>query len=619
MKRYFKNRVTGVIFLSVVMMFSCLYGFFAADSEHVKAEENEVTVETDQELYTAFYEAYDGTVIKLNNDISIERFGIPISSDEDPADNANHIEIDNKKVTLDLKGHTLIWARGAAEDEMIDVKNGGELTICDSKEDSTSTFNYTIVRDGGEKEECTYSGGGITLKKCYDDEVVWHLIHVTDNSKLIVEGGAIYGNTGGAGSGILAENGATVELKDCVIADNHADNKAGGILLNNSNLYIKGDTIITGNSSGTQGGGIVAENGAHVNIASDAYITNNSSKSENRRPDGDGGGIYLSGKSTEFNMSAGHINGNISKTGGGGGICAGFYGDDTVKIDITGGSICANRSFCEGGGLSIGSGCSARIVADDDKYVKINYNEVDDNTEDWGGGGIFVASRGAGNPGTLYTEAIVITNNTAYGFGGGVAGCATGRLFINEKGDALDVNTRGGGIFGNTALASHDENYIATGHLSGARSTKNEDHIYTDGNKTFWDGGFQDYFCALNSRVGEDMFGGGKSLWYGTADSKAVDNSSDTEDGTVLASYLTGLTSRSTEADRNSAYANARVFVEYNKSGTHGGGILTNGILTIGAAPGNLSVYDRITVSADKKTILKRDLHLRYLMRIVIS
>lgn len=677
-KRRKIRRITAV-FLAV-----CLAMPVFTHSEPVKAA-NDVSIgegtqyETLAQIKQCIADADDGTTFKLNGDLDLR-------------DVNDRIEFNNgKSYFLDLNGYTITG--GGTTNSVILVGNNTALTLTDSgkgKDNATTSVRYNIVDENGTSKEHTYVGGGITIP---EGNTINHLIYVKEGATFNMEGGALYGgNTDGTGAAIEALD-STVNLYSGVIVNNKATKYGGGICLVGSDLTIgkakdKDPVIISGNTATSRGGGIYAYNGEEIyaeesimdssgtvelagpngrkgnpayestitiNNDSECYITDNHVyKDGGKHLDNGGGGIRIDDDGVIV-VNGGYITGNTSGSGGGG-LMAGYYNTtgwtdtdgypyiaevDRVSVTINGGSISANESEREGAGVFIGGNCSGNVTGLYDTYIK--NNKVAADTADWGGAGLFVGSASLGaegglkslgledyvGPGSLHIQKAVIKNNTAMGFGGGVAGCATARVFINvdqiatekdvkdgiakEVGDVLnsaETASEGVAIYDNEALAKHDASYFpeideATGtdHLSGTSSSKNEDRTYTNGNRVFWDSGFQDYFCALNTQIGNNMLGGGKENWIGSADSVHVERGDNytADDQNIYASYLTGLSEKATSADIKVAEKLATVEISGNVSGTHGGGILANGVLVLGDVPsGDLEVQDRIVINATK-------------------
>lgn len=395
-------------------------------------------------------------------------------------------------------------------------------------------------------------------------------------------------------------------------------------------------TILSGNRA-LQGGAIHAT-GCHVEI-SGGYVTHN--RAFFRYWGGGGGGIKVDGPiatqsgipvgAGDFTMTGGQITAN-EVAGGGGGICI----TRRAEVDLKGGFIAGNTTTSgangEGGGVALYEEWTKIFI--DTKYEEItNPDELpkDENGNpiypvkpevppegfyvttpfaptarvgdpagknslyitnnhsrsetDWGGGGLFVSEGAA-----AYLYNILITDNSAKGFGGGLAGCATGRIL-----DFTDLG-QGAAIFGNSASGDA---------YAGDESAKHEDRDYTrkDTNPVFWERDaagrylFQDYFSALYSRLGNGMIGGGSENWDGSMDGERLSDIK-TEDGKWMASYVAGLTAHPSEADKAKAKSFTHTYITGNTSVTHGGGVMCNGIISIGE--GQMEITSAMQLRATK-------------------
>lgn len=166
----------------------------------------------------------------------------------------------------------------------------------------------------------------------------------------------------------------------------------------------------------------------------------------------------------KFIMYGGTIAGNKAQTGGG------IYIDRWCNFEMYGGTVEKNTATKhEGGGIY--------TAAPDAKITAGNIlNNTSQTTTDWGGGGIFVESRGKA---TLST--VKVWNNTAYGLGGGISGCPHARIGV--AGEGIGNITEGAAVYGNTAYK--------TGH-NGTGGRPNNAYLYAlefkNGNNTAYEG-----------------------------------------------------------------------------------------------------------------------------------
>ncbi len=550
-----------------------------------------------------------------------------------------------KDVTIDLNGHTI--DRGSGVGTMFYVSGGSKLTIKDSAAVTVKRNTAAVpARDNtpadgtGIGMPASFSGNTLTYYETistkngiYTQEqryrvqvdVKGQVISDNDstaamilvdggNSALRVEGGFFsndtgraveirnggsadfvggyfYGNTAGGnrGGAVLMENWnntATLNFggeagKTVVFAGNRA--ATGGAVATNGNVKVTiqegavfsgncatgdgrdgGGAIFLGyNTNGTMSGGLVTHNWGTANVVG---------SDDSSSYDACGGGILVQGT---LQMSGGQVTSN--EAAGGGGIATYFW--DGGSFGMTDGIIAGNVArLNEGGGVLINMNGSGSIIGG---YITNNATET---LQHWGGGGIFIANDGAAT-----MQAVLIADNEAGGFGGGLAGCSTGRIDAHAGVNMLDHSVA---IYDNSAKGTR---------LSGDESTKSEDRIYAANDPVFMREGdhYQDYFCALNTTVCGGFLGGGTADWSGTVDGRAVEQGTIGKDERITSQYITGLTSHPTDPDIATAKAKATVFVTGNSSGTHGGGILCNGYLIIGVHR-SMDIGDRMTIKGDK-------------------
>ncbi|MGN0710031.1 MAG: hypothetical protein ACI4LM_07300, partial [Anaerovoracaceae bacterium] len=400
------------------------------------------------------------------------------------------------------------------------------------------------------------------------------------------------------GGAITADNSA-VTIKSGTFSENKASvsdsNDTGG-----GAVYAFGDFLLTiegsdknkvtfkGNTTQSCGGAVCAIGSKTANISYTDFEGNRS----NRNRWATGGGAIFVGGTRDLTFGAGTVLKNNVALSSGGGLL--FH--SSGKFTMNGADITDNKALIhEGGGLSLISGKSVinsgTITGNTTGYAEVGeseedgeseYKYTDDNGEekdysDWGGGGIFVSDQGA----VLSIPGIsVIQDNDAMGFGGGVAGCATGRLymFTGEDNGALVNNNRAEGE-----------------HISGSGSAKNEDHTYAKDNSTFMNGGYQDVYFGLAGtiskyRPGYDNTGDWNAKdnetrnanWSGSIDhDKYSDLTSEDKGKYISSTYTSGLTAGN-KTKELPAGKTASVTITGNKSYSHGGGILVNGYLFTG-------------------------------------
>ena len=587
----------------------------ATDMEAKTGENGDVTIDTDHfslyEVQALSFQGLSGYV----GDAFINGGEFQLTGDAYTEQNGSSPILSiTKNTTIDLNGHTLTISKFG---QYFDVHEGAKLTIMDSSDsiqdtESTVTGNVYGNKATLENDTLTYyitesaatgtgttetlvkhtvplAGAGKILCQEASDQAILvkgalelqsgvlqntggEHIFTVDRGTLDVNGGYIVGggSNGTPGGGIYVDNG-TVNIRGGVIAANRGSS-GGGIFFQNGTLNISGGAV-TGNEvingHTDNGGGIFVQNGT-LNL-SGGYVTNNykacdcnDCKNDVNNTHG-GGGIALA-NSSAMNMTGGYVTGNYSGLAGGG-IYAGFHSHN-VKFTMSGGTIASNcAELGEGGGLRIAGGTDGVIQATNKVYIT---NNITNTNNDWGGGGIFVQDKG-----NLNITNALITDNTAGGYGGGVAACPTGETLI--------THTEGAAIY---------ENIDYGKNMSDGGNGKTADSVVAQKNDTFTSNGHKDYFCVRSggnnpiSLVTGGMLGDGAANWTGSSDGTYITIS---KTGYATANYLFGLAADPDSEAIAAAKNAARVIITGNHSNIHGGGIMTNGGLILGN-PGDTKV-----------------------------
>ena len=483
------------------------------------------------------------------------------------------------------------------------VTNFGAIVAC-----KEGYVNRVIsVAEGG---TLNLKGGMITTPRTLGND--GHVI-LSQGAVNISGGYVTNGNGGGWGGGLYITGAkASLEMTDGVVAGNKAAS-GGGIFANNGATLKLAGGIISGNATYSDsvglGGGILVS-GGNVTV-SDGYVTNNKyAKYCGNDGQGDhGGGGLAANNGTHVIISDGQITGNYSDEAGGGVYVTNFGQQSRAWLNITGGNIASNVSYrSEGAGIRVGQKVDAMISgASKDSPVYITNNHCMSRF-DWGGGGIFVqgdSDNDASNAGRLLVYNSYISSNTAGGYGGGVAVCPTGKTLV--------TNTDGTAIFGNTS-AERDQSYESyvdgnngTPHLSGGGHKKNQDYdAYCS--DTFRNNGHADFFLAAKEHnepiaavIGK-MLGGGDAEYSGSKElAQAITIPAN---GGVQVYKSIGLSSRvkAGDAAAGDAQRAAKTFITGNYSWNHGGGIMSNGDLYMGALE-DTYVYPSLKLKATKALI----------------
>lgn len=494
-----------------------------------------------------------------------------------------------------------------------DVEIKGAIVACGG---NANLKLINLYNNNGKGGTFNLVSGVITQKQ---GSSVSSLVYAENGSTVNMRGGYVCGASGsGAGGGIEIHGNSTLEVSGGVIAGNSAPS-GGGVYAKDSTVNIT-NGVISGNSTLATGvgfgGGIMAEGGSVT--VSGGYITNNKNANYcGNDGNGDHGGAGLAAKNgTHVTISGGQITGNYSEEAGGGVYVTdiGHQGGRTAWLNITGGTIASNVSFrSEGAGIRVGQMVDAMIKgASNSNPVYITNNHCMSRF-DWGGGGIFVQgdSKVASNAGRLFVYNSYISSNEAGGYGGGVAVCPTGKTLV--------TGTDGTAIFGNTSAGNEQnandyESVSNTGnngtpHLSGGGHGKDQDSDAYNA-EVFRENGHADFFLAAEGHttpiaavIGK-MLGGGDAKYRGSLElQKAITVPAN---GGVQVYNSIGLSSNVKAQDpeainaRKAALEAGATFITGNYSWNHGGGIMSNGDLYMGA-PEDTYVYPSLKLKATKK------------------
>lgn len=403
---------------------------------------------------------------------------------------------------------------------------------------------------------CSWNGTGIfvnngnlDLEKTYVVQGKRGLL-VQQASKVRVSGGAIADHDSGTdwGAGIYCDSGLILLEDGVEVTGNKARNAqnsecaAGGIAVKGHNTelkmqecYISANYTTSGDNDGSfaTGAGIKAWDGATVSMNHpQSTVSNNWAK-------GSGGGISIQDNDTKFYMYDGLIDGNICCNNEGGGLALQAKRGNSQAY-LYGGTISNNRSM---------------------------------TTQHWGGGGVFCGEEAK----LILPFGAYVTDNTADVYGGGIAGCSTGKIVVdnsvivagNEVGET-SIDTRA-----TSGEKPHDRTYSKSIGL-----TKDGAHDY-----------FTCFYASVNGQFGDDG-----AAWHGKVDTKdnVVD---DVNSGWITTQTCMGLTSHYTGDGQGK-----KLVITGNYSNMHGGGILINGYLIGGDVE---YIYNSDVISlTGKKTVV---------------
>jgi hypothetical protein len=356
----------------------------------------------------------------------------------------------------------------------------------------------------------------------------------------------------------------TLNIGDGTVLQNNANKRTG--YFNSLGGAIRGDggTInMTGgeitNNTANMGAGIFLSN-TEMNM-SGGVISNNHAVDINdngkRRPAA-GGGICLYGnsKDTVLNLSgSAEISSNTSDDMGGGISLGTFNGSNASEIlNMTGGTISGNSAGSAGGGIYVQTGSSENAIG----IANISGGTISNNSmtgegagnDDFGGGGIYVngAVFDSGTiHGILNLTNVLIADNEAEIQGGGYAACPISetQVYVND----------GAAVYSNTA-SSAEEIYILASNVYG----------YHSGNPDY--------------DISPTMLGGTSYRWkYSGTDTEVPYNELK---GTLIAAENESLSLDTDVTSDANAEDLAKVKITGNYSATRGGGIGSNGLVTVG-------------------------------------
>lgn len=364
---------------------------------------------------------------------------------------------------------------------------------------------------------------------------------ILQNNKIKRPNGPIYRAEGGA---IYAEL-STINMMGGIIQNNQAC-YGGGILLNFAVLNMSGGTIRNNSAVDGKIGGFDGDTvgcGGGIGAYVQGMVVSDRDKSQ-----------------TVINLSGGLIQDNNSE-GPGGGISLGYLQASNGQniLNMTGGRIDGNRSGGCGGGIFVQAGYSESYGGPSYSVATItggyitNNQMLGTNHKDnvlFGGGGIYVNGyfkmNKAFHDGVLQLNNAIITDNTATLDGGGYAACPVSitKIYL----------TNGVALYGNQAKNAN-EIYILASSTMGAHS----------GNPKF---------SIMNAMLG------GHPYYWKYQDGTLVPQ--DKLEGSLIGLFSESLSLHTDEVADAMASSLAKVWITGNTSTTRGGGIGSNGSVTMG-------------------------------------
>lgn len=500
----------------------------------------------------------------------------------DPAD-ITLTDISNKRVRIKAEGNDIAAVNYTLKDDVfVSEKNGSddnegiyespvktidkalELIAQDNTGNTirildTVTVNSPEEWDGGSKEviikRYTETGdlGGASMVD----------IKGTGSLKLTnitIDGGSEngYTNSGSiinmqSGAALTLGKGATLQNNDVSNTGNSHLTRAGGAVYASSSntIDIEDGSTITG-CKALLGGGIYCERGT-INM-NGGDIIGNEAVGEYSGFNGSGGGIALTSNNTKMTMTRGNFSENKATYGGAVslGTAVNSLTNNTkingdISFEMSGGTFTKNKATMNGGAIFVQSTYRAYITEGD-------FTENECYGGNYGGGAIYVNGGKSGYPdGELWVINVLITDNDAGNYGGGIAGCGTsGTIIRMEDGSAIYNNTAGG-VPCDISSTTHPE---IINQFGGTKVTQTHDYFVQymlDGTPYHWKYALETGIAfKKGDYVSEDYL--------------------DSDSGKIL--YTD---------ERPSDLSDIKIRITNNYAATNGGGIGTNGTVYIGS------------------------------------
>ncbi len=378
----------------------------------------------------------------------------------------------------------------------------------------------------------TTFSGFVTLNSGTKDK----LIEIIGNSTITVSGeykGAIEIRNN---STVTIQGNGTINAKD----------------RNRSAIYIKSGTVILKDNVTITGG-----TGTDMENANMEPRGNNTFKV--------GGGVYV--KSGTFNLEGGEITGNTAQRGGG------IFVNNGAYFTMTGGTVSNNQTVDGGRPKFAGEGGGIFVYGTATISGGSITGNICNSQTDLGGGGLYVNNNGIA---TLINA--TVTNNTAYGFGGGIAGCCHGEMSI--------VATDGVALYNNTA------NGQTHAQVDGKKGANGVAEIIDHYNAAFGAGirgsNSKDFYTAGSTIISNYMTGGGSANYtvYAGKEGRRIANRI-IKDNEVIKYESTDVALVANPTQESINKVPGGVTISENTSTVHGGGIGCNGGLYFGSAEKN--------------------------------
>lgn len=275
---------------------------------------------------------------------------------------------------------------------------------------STTIGSGAIFRNNTLTDSASY-GGAIFVEDDNNSENVIFTLgnNSTFENNSAMEGGSIY----------LKQGTIAATIGEGATFNNNTATETGGAIFTRTDLSLNGATFSNNTATRVDGGAIYNE-GATLNIANSSFVGNKA---------GDWGGAIINGKGGNANITDSVFENNMATTGG----AIGSYRSSN-ETNVANSVFKANEAVTEAGALWLGNKSTvSNSLFDSNKTTGTIYGNNDYNTDNEGGGAIFVGS----NSNTTI-EGSTFTNNQSGTVGGAIATRSNAQ---NDGSSSLDITS----------------------------------------------------------------------------------------------------------------------------------------------------------------------------------
>lgn len=258
---------------------------------------------------------------------------------------------------------------------------------------STTIGSGAIFRNNTLTDSASY-GGAIFVEDDNNSENVIFTLgnNSTFENNSAMEGGSIY----------LKQGTIAATIGEGATFNNNTATETGGAIFTRTDLSLNGATFSNNTATRVDGGAIYNE-GATLNIANSSFVGNKA---------GDWGGAIINGKGGNANITDSVFENNMATTGG----AIGSYRSSN-ETNVANSVFKANEAVTEAGALWLGNKSTvSNSLFDSNKTTGTIYGNNDYNTDNEGGGAIFVGSNSK-----TTIESSTFTNNQSGTVGGAIA------------------------------------------------------------------------------------------------------------------------------------------------------------------------------------------------------